>query len=71
MKKEDINNILLVNGYLVSCELDKNCCEKKIQLTRKYLSERINKALKSRTEKTPTNFKALLVNTLLVLGFNL
>jgi hypothetical protein len=71
MKKEDINNILLVNGYLVSCELDKNCCKKKIQLTRKYLSGRINKALKSRTEKNPINFKALLVNILLVLGFNL
>lgn len=70
MKKEDINNILLVNDYLVSCKLQKDRCEKKTELARKYLSDRINKALKSRTEKSSTNFKAFLIGICVLFGLN-
>lgn len=71
MKKEDVNNILLVNDYLVSCKLQKNYCEKKTELARKYLSDRISKALKRRTEKSPTNFKAFFMMFSVIFNFNL
>lgn len=70
MKKEDVNNILLINEYLVSCKLQKDFCEKKTELARKYLSDRINKALKRRTEKSPTNFKAFFISLFVLFGSN-
>lgn len=70
MKKEDLNNILLANNYLISCKLQTNCCEKKTNLARKYLSNKINKALNSKTEESPTNFKAILISILPFLGFS-
>lgn len=60
MEKQDIKNILLANRYLTCCKLHGECSEK-TELARKYLSNKIKKALKGRKEKTSfTTFKAFL-----------
>lgn len=71
MDKQDINTILLANTYLVTCKLNKDCCNNRKELARKYLSNTINKALKSRKKEPTTIFKALLSTIMIILGFNL
>jgi hypothetical protein len=69
MEKQDIKNILLANRYLTCCKLRGECSEK-TDLARKYLSDKIKRALKSRKEKTPfSTFKAFLQVIFLVLIF--
>lgn len=58
MEKQDIKNILLANRYLTCCKLHGECSEK-TELARKYLSNKIKKALRSRKEKkTFSTFRA-------------
>lgn len=44
-RKEAINSILLVNWYLVNLQLDKSSCPNRTELTKKYLTCKVSKAL--------------------------
>jgi len=46
MRKTDIDSILLVNWYFTTCKLTKPSCPK-TEMVRKYLLEKVNKALVS------------------------
>jgi hypothetical protein len=56
--KRDIESILLVNSYFTICKIENPSCPK-TELTRKYLTTRIKKALNERNEKY--SFKAFLM----------
>lgn len=47
MSKEQIDSILLVNSYLTKCRCEIGC-NKKSELTRRYLSKKISRALDKR-----------------------
>ena len=51
MSKSDINKILLVNDYIILCK--SNSLDKKISITQKYMTCKIQKVL---TEKEKINF---------------
>ncbi len=46
MNKSDIESILVINNYLVCCELSHNFDKK--ELTRKYLTQKVKKTLSKR-----------------------
>jgi hypothetical protein len=46
MRKTDIDSILLVNWYFTTCKLTEPSCPK-TEIIRKYLLEKVNKALVS------------------------
>jgi hypothetical protein len=48
MKKSEIDSLLLVNWYFTTCKLDKPSCPK-TELVRKYLLNRISKALEKQS----------------------
>lgn len=52
MSKEEVDSILLVNDYLIECKCHRPTCEK-TELTRKYLTSKIKKALKRRNKRSP------------------
>ena len=52
MSKEEVDSILLVNDYLIECKCHRPTC-KKTELTRKYLTSKIDKALKRRNRTNP------------------
>ena len=47
MSKPEVDSILLANWYYTKCRLDKPTCEK-TQLAKKYLVNKIDKALTGR-----------------------
>jgi|LauGreDrversion4_2_1035121.scaffolds.fasta_scaffold273303_3 intergrase/recombinase len=51
MNKEEIESILLANWYFTTCRLCKPSCEK-TELARKYLTDKIRKALTKKSQKT-------------------
>ncbi len=58
MNKEEIDSILLANYYFTTCRLCKPSCEK-TELARKYLTNRIRKALTEKSYKRTNSIKAL------------
>lgn len=58
MDKEEIDSILLANYYFTTCRLCKPSCEK-TELARKYLTNRIRKALTEKSYKRTNSIKAL------------
>ena len=63
MSKPEVDSILLANWYYTKCSLDKPTCEK-TQLAKKYLVNKINKALTERMfnrNRTFNSVKALIV----------
>ncbi len=58
MNKEEIDSILLANYYFTTCRLCKPSCEK-TELARKYLTNRIRKALIEKSYKRTNSIKAL------------
>jgi len=58
MSKEEVDSILLVNDYLIDCKYHRSCC-RKTELTRKYLTSKIKKALKRKNKINP--FKAFFI----------
>ena len=46
MRKTEIDSILLVNWYFTTCKLTKPSCPK-TEMVRRYLLEKVNKALVS------------------------
>lgn len=64
--KPDINSILVVNDYLLSCTSGNTACEK-TKLTRKYLTHKISKTLKKRqNSQTSLRFFSLLLPTFIL-----
>ena len=62
MSKPEVDSILLANWYYTKCSLDKPTCEK-TQLAKKYLVNKINKALTERMfnkNRTFNSVKALI-----------
>lgn len=59
MNKPEVESILLANLYLIKCKLDMNTGENKIDLARKFLTTKINKALVERSCKKHQLTKAL------------
>jgi hypothetical protein len=49
MSKEQIDSILLVNSYLAKCTCEIGCNKKK-ELTRRYLSKKISRALEKKSK---------------------
>jgi hypothetical protein len=58
MNKQEIESILLANYYFTTCRLCKPSCEK-TELARKYLTNRIRKALTEKSYKRTNSIKAL------------
>lgn len=58
MNKEEIESILLANWYFTTCRLCKPSCEK-TELARKYLTDKIRKALINKNQKKTKLIKAL------------
>ncbi len=58
MDKQEIESILLANYYFTTCRLCKPSCEK-TELARKYLTNRIRKALTEKSYKRTNSIKAL------------
>ena len=56
--KADVESILLVNSYFTLCKIENPHCPK-TELTRKYLTTKIKKALNERNKKY--SFKAFLL----------
>jgi hypothetical protein len=54
MNKTEVDSILLANSYLIKCKLD-NCEPQRIDIARKYLTSKINKALNKRTLENQKN----------------
>ena len=50
MRKSEIDSLLLVNWYFTTCKLDRPSCPK-TELVRKYLLNRISKALEKQSPK--------------------
>jgi hypothetical protein len=50
MRKSEIDSLLLVNWYFTTCKLDRPSCPK-TELVRKYLLNRISKALEKKSPK--------------------
>lgn len=61
MSKPEVDSILLANWYYTKCSLDKPTCEK-TELAKKYLVNKINKALTERMfqKRTLNPVKALI-----------
>lgn len=61
MSKPEVDSILLANWYYTKCSLDKPTCEK-TKLAKKYLVNKINKALTERMlqKRTLNPVKALI-----------
>ena len=58
MNKPGIDSILLANLYLIKCKFDE-CEPERIDVVRKYLTNKINKVLNERvleSQKVKTNF---------------
>jgi hypothetical protein len=70
MNKKDIHPILLANVYLITCKLNRNCCENKKELARKYLCKTINTTLMTRQKKSKTFFNDLIITFFILLGIN-
>lgn len=51
MSKEEVDSILLVNDYLIDCKCHSSF--RKTELTRKYLTSKIKKALKRKNKINP------------------
>ena len=71
MKKAELDSILMVNLYFTGCKLQKPYCPR-TELVRKYLVNRINKALVERnsTKGTSLTSKAFIVLGLLLVITN-
>lgn len=48
ISRDEVNSILLVNDYLIDCKCHRPNC-RKTELTRKYLTSKIDQALKRRS----------------------
>lgn len=55
MRKTEIDSILLVNWYFTTCKLTKPSCPK-TEMVRKYLLEKVNKALVSNKKPVGNRF---------------
>ncbi len=53
MKKEDIDSILLANWYFTKCKIETPSSDR-TELARKYLTQKVNKALFERTKVNTT-----------------
>jgi hypothetical protein len=67
MKKEDIDSILLANWYFTKCRIE-NPSSDKTELARKYLTQKVNKALSERT-KINISSKAFYLLSVIILFF--
>jgi hypothetical protein len=54
MRREDIDSILLANWYFTKCSIE-NPSSNKTELARKYLTQKVNKALFDRTIMSNSN----------------
>lgn len=57
MKKEDIDSILLANWYFTKCRIESPSSDK-TELARKYLTQKVNRALFERTNNKSISGKA-------------
>ena len=64
MNKTDIESILVINNYLVCCELSHNFDKK--ELTRKYLTQKVKKTLNKRTVIDNNNYLFKVFSFLLI-----
>jgi hypothetical protein len=58
MKKEDIDSILLANWYFTKCRIESPSSDK-TELARKYLTQKVNRALFERTNNKSVSNKVL------------
>jgi hypothetical protein len=69
MRKTEIDSILLVNWYFTTCKLTKPSCPR-TEMVRKYLLQKVNKALDSNDKPTGNRLlsKAFIFLILLVVS---
>jgi hypothetical protein len=67
MSKEQIDSILLTNNYLIKCKYERPNCPK-TELVRKYLNQKIKKALFDK--KRRISIKSLIFSFFALFSFN-
>ena len=66
MKKEDIDSILVANWYFTKCRIESPSSDK-TELARKYLTQKVHKALFERAKNSITTSNFLFLSAILSL----